>query len=295
MLQIILSITFLSIIGIIAFFIYFNHLVQRSFRVDHIANKQIPADFNIEYQNLLIETSGKKRNQVWDLNPGSDAPIIIFVHGWATSAAVLIPLAGSLVKNWRPVLLNVRNHGDSSDEKYTTILTFKDDIINTINYFEKNGSGQKHFILAGHSMGGAAVLAAAADDPRIKGVISISTFANLQDLVSLALKEKNVPGLFIKSIIHYIEFRIGEEFNNLSPVTTINQFHSPVLLVHGLNDLIVSIDNMEAIKDSANRAAVKTYICNEDDHSSILRNKNLSGVLDRFINGCLIQNGDEQV
>lgn len=281
--KIIISIIFLSITGIAALFIFFNYILQRIFHLPHVPNTKTPKDFELKYEDVLIPTVHGKKIQIWDLNPQKKAPVIIGVHGWANTSDKLLPVAKYLVRKWRVFLLNTRNHGGSDDDSYTTIIKYKDDLFKTIDYVIQKTGSPIDIILLGHSLGGAAVLYAAAKDARIKGVISISSFADMEEVMRAGFFKGKFPRAFTRSMLTYIEFRIGENLKRLSPLFTINKFKSPALIIHGTKDETVDFENMNRIVKSATRKNVHQLIMKDHSHSSLLEETQLAVEIDRFL------------
>ena len=75
MLNLILSIIFISVLGIVAFFIFFNYLLQRTFHIEHVESKISPEKFGFDAHEHFISVEHHKRIQVIDLNPTKIAPI----------------------------------------------------------------------------------------------------------------------------------------------------------------------------------------------------------------------------
>ena len=284
MADVILSIVLVSAIGIIAFFILFNYALQRSFHIEHVYTEHHPKDFGFKQsREILIETGGHKRIEIWDLNPSKAAPVIIGVHGWANTSEKLLPIAQNLADRFRIILVNTRNHGKSDDEKYSTLINYSEDLLSAIKYAAEQTNGTQPVFLIGHSMGGAAGIYTAGKDNRVKGVVSISTFANLNDIMSKEFLAKKVPPWFIQRLTSYIEFRLGVNLNELSPETTINRIKIPVLIVHGDNDPVVDVQCSERIEQAALGKNVKRVVLQGHDHSSLLFDEKTAKIIKEFL------------
>lgn len=270
MLELIIYIFFLSIVGIAIIFQFFNYILQRIFDLPHIPNDKQPEDFNLNASNILIPLPHHKKIQLWDLNPKNPAPIILGVHGWANSASRLLYLGSALTSNWRVFLLNTRNHGESSDEKYITLLQYSEDLITAIDYITTELNCSQKICLLGHSLGGAAALYTATIDNRVKGVISISTFADLEKMITTGFLRKRMPTSIASSMIKYIEFRVGKRLRHLSPLYTVGKFTGPVLLLHGTKDKTIPFAELNQIMKSAKRPNVFKSAISGQTHSSIM-------------------------
>lgn len=287
MIDVILSIVIVSALGIIAFFILFNYVLQKSFHIDHVDAKQLPKDFGFDCEDRLIETEDDKKIQIWDLNPQKIAPVIIGVHGWANTAEKLLPLAKGLADDYRIILVNTRNHGKSDDEKYSTLINYSEDLLSTIRYAKERTNDSQPIILLGHSMGGAASIFTASKDNHIKAVVSISTFASLHDIMLKEFHNRKVPAWLIQTLLSYVEFRLGVHLAELSPITTINNISVPVLILHGSNDPVVDVECSERIEKAAENKNVKRVVLPNHDHSSLLMDNDLPKYINEFLSTVL--------
>ncbi len=283
MLKIFLYIFFLSATGIIAFLIFLNFILTKIFYLPHTENKEIPETYNLNYQNRFIVTAHHKKVQVWDINPGASGPVLIGVHGWANTASSLLPLAAGLPADRRICLINTRSHGESDDEKYMTLVKYAEDIAALIQDIEENSENFSGVVLIGHSLGGAAVLWAASQDKRVKGVATIGTFADLETMMRDGFIQDKLPKGFIGSLITYIEFRIGERMKNISPLETVKIFRGPVLLVHGTKDKVVEFTDSNKIHKAARRENASHFVMKGFGHSDLLKEKALSERLEQFL------------
>jgi len=283
MLKIILSIFFLSITGIAAFIVFLNFILNKIFYLPHIKNQKTPDDYNMAYTNKFITTKHNKKIQIWDINPDVTGPVLLAVHGWANTSDTFLALAGKLSPNKRMILLNTRNHGDSEDEKYMTLLKYAEDISAVMDHLSAENQGSQNFVLIGHSLGGAAVLWAASKDERVKAVVTIGTFADLETMMRDSFIQNKMPQGFIGSLLTYIEFRIGEKMQNISPLKTVQTFQGPVLLVHGTKDEIVDFTDLNKIRKAAHRESADQFVMKGFGHSDLLTEEELATKIDQFL------------
>jgi len=107
---------------------------------------------------------------------GSGDPALVFVHGWCCDSNFWNAQIPIFAKTHKIIAIDLAGHGRSGKErKEWTIRGFGADIAAVIR--EEN---LKNVILIGHSMGGAAIIEAAALCPgRILGLIGVDTFHDL--------------------------------------------------------------------------------------------------------------------
>lgn len=285
--EIAIYIIILSIIGILALYFLFTHLVHKLFALQHVPNTKTPKDFGItDYIDLRIETTDKKNIQLWDINPNGKDATVFAIHGWANTAEKLLPIAKVLAEKYRVVLINARNHGDSDSDHYSTIIKFKEDILSALEYFEiKNNC-----IIVGHSLGGGASLLTASLRDDIDGVVCIASFANLEKFMRGKFLKGKMPRFFISSMIKYIESHAEMRMKQVSPINTIKKISSPVLLAYGNKDETVDFEDAQKIKEAAISNSNTELITMENhSHSSLLEDPLLAEKINSFINNIVLQ------
>ena len=284
MVKIILYILLLSVIGIMAFFLFLNSILHRIFYHSPIPNKRTPADLKLEFKEIFIETVHRKKLQVFEIPAKVNSQLVFLcVHGWANTVDNFLEIAVHLVKMGNVYLLNTRNHGESDAESSMTIIKYVTDIRQTVDYIQKKLGQQTKIILLGHSLGGAAALLTAQEDKRISAVISISSFADMKKILHDGFLKSNVPGWFINSLLTYIEFRIGRSLNEVSPAETIKNVSVPVMLIHGTKDEVVEFNEFEKILKEARKNLVEKYVAKGHNHSSLLKDENVAVAITNFI------------
>ncbi len=163
------------------------------------------------------------------------------------------------------------SEGDFSDSNFSSNI---DDITAAAQYLNKNYNAPA--ILIGHSLGGAAVLAAANMIPTVKAVVTVgapSEPAHVQHLIQSASEEIETTGS-AKVQIGQQSFNIKKQFlediNQQTLQNKIQHLGKALLILHAPQDRIVSIDNAEKIYVAAKHP--KSFISlDKADH--LLSNK----------------------
>ncbi len=278
--------TALFLLGVFLFFWAFIHyMVYRAFHFSAIPEQKKPdiQIFNKYYETLILTDNGKQI-QIYDLNPESSANVVVVaIHGWANTSEIFLPMAQEISKFTRFFMVNARNHGGSDQERLMNILKFESDLRHAIDYALSTVKKKKGLIVVGHSLGAAASILAAGDDERVDGVISISSFADVRQIMFSGFLQKKVPVWLIKIVLKYIEWKIGRPYDEISPVRVISRFHKPTLLIHGSKDTLVPKEDMEIIFRSAKRDNVETYLAEGHSHSSLLKDPEVIRVIKNFI------------
>jgi pimeloyl-ACP methyl ester carboxylesterase len=98
---------------------------------------------------------------------GTGDPPMVFVHGWTCNRSHFAPQVAHFSPRHRCLSVDLRGHGESDKpEQDYTIDAFADDVAWMCDQL-----GVKNAVLAGHSMGGAIVLALAARRPDLARAI----------------------------------------------------------------------------------------------------------------------------
>ncbi len=279
--KIVIYIIILSIVGILALYFLFTHLVQRLFSLPHIANSKKPEDYGItDYRDLRINTADNKKIQVWDINPNGKNITVYAIHGWANTAEKFLPIAKVLSQNYRVILVNSRNHGESDTTDYSTIANFKDDLSTTLDHFKT----ENKTVIIGHSLGGGASLLTASLRQDIDGVVVIASFADLEKYMRNKFLKGKMPKIFITSMINYVEIHSQIHMKEVSPINTIKKITIPVLLAYGTEDKTVDYDDCHKIIEAAVGNNNAELISMEGhSHSSLLDDPLLADKINTFI------------
>ncbi len=286
--KLILIIFFLSLSGVFGFFLFINLLVKKIFYLPRVAHENYPQDHGLSAREILLKTIRKRRLQVWQIEP-VEAPqaILVAIHGWANTSSIFLPMAARLNRNYRWFLVNTRNHGESDMDGAASIVKFKQDLQVCLNYIFRNNSESLPVFLIGHSLGAAASILTAAEKPEISGVVSIASFANLEQLLrSRFLSGRYTEGL-IRGLIRYLEFMAEKSLYELSPVGVIDRVTQPMMLLHGGQDQVISPECLPILLSKITHPNVIHHLFKEHTHSSLLAAEPVIEIIDEFITNFL--------
>jgi len=250
-------------------------LLHIGFIPPRIKEDKTPKDFAMNYEQLDIVTDKNKHLFAWfiasntqdKIQEAKNLPLIIIVHGWGSSAALMLPIARVFHKEGSHVLLfDSRCHGQSDGDTYSALPRFAEDLDHAIEYAKKSLSFNGNIILLGHSVGAGAVLFSSSKRDDIAAVISISAFGSPQWLMTRYFENFKLPKPLIRFLLAYIQWIIGHSFAEIAPVNTIKKMTIPVLLVHGTHDNTVPIEDAYAIQDNHKG---RLLIIDGADHDSV--------------------------
>jgi pimeloyl-ACP methyl ester carboxylesterase len=245
-------------------------MMMRSFKIKPEKHLKTPADHGIAFEEVRYPTKNGKQLYAWWVPDNSNAPTLILVHGWGRSAGRLMPYIKNLYgKGFNLLAFDSRNHGESDEDDFSSMLKFAEDICAGIDFVidEKQLKNQDIYLL-GLSIGGAASIYSAAHDHRIKKVITIGAPANPADVMAYQMKKKHIPKAFIWMLFEIIQFRIGIRFKNLSAEKNIRQAIAQFLIIHGEKDRVVLLDQGEKLFWATKPEHAEFWVISDAGHSN---------------------------
>ncbi len=192
------------------------------------------------------------------------SPAVVLLHGWGGNASNLLPAAQALhLAGYAVLLMESRNHGRSDVDDHSSLPRFAEDLDRAIDWLRAQKCVDADRLVAlGHSVGGAAVLLCASRRHDLRAVISVAAFAHPEQLMRRWFASRRVPYWPLGWLVNrYLERVIGARFDDIAPVTTLAKTHCPILLVHGLQDDTVPIEDARRILHSQIRSDVTLMEC----------------------------------
>jgi uncharacterized protein len=205
--------------------------------------------------------------------------LIVYLHGSADNRESGLGFAHRFVPQGFDVLAyDSRAHGDSEGDACTYGFYEKLDLARALDSMKADSA-----ILFGTSLGGAVALQAAADDPRVIGVIAQSSFSDLDTVV-----RQRAP--FIASAAEVdAALRLAEErgrfqVSEVSPARSATRIRVPVLLIHGDRDRETPPSHSQAIF-AALAGPKELFLVPGAGHNDTLANAETWARIDRWLNG----------
>lgn len=167
---------------------------------------------------------------------------VVYLHGLSDNRGSSLWLAQHLTGRGFDVLAyDSRAHGDSGGDACSYGFHEKRDLARVLDALE-NGP----FLLLGNSMGAAVALQAAADDPRIAGVVSVATISDLRtaalERAPFFARRRQVEEALAMAE-HEGRFRVAD----VSPVAAASRIRCPVFLIHGQDDKETPADHSRRV------------------------------------------------
>ncbi len=167
---------------------------------------------------------------------------VIYLHGRNQNRDTSVVLAHRLVPlGYNVLAYDSRAHGTSGG-RYTTFGYYeKRDVSRAIDFL-----GVDHVVLAGVSLGAAVAIQSAAEDPRVAGVVAISSFSSLEEVVRDRLP-RFIPEGQIRGAFRVVESRARMRVKDVDAVHAASHVEVPVLLLHGDLDRFTPLAHAERI------------------------------------------------
>jgi pimeloyl-ACP methyl ester carboxylesterase len=198
----------------------------------HPSRRPVGTPPALRHQDVAFDSDGVVlHGWLFPAAANSRAVTVVYMHGVGDNRASGVWIAERLVKRGFDVLAyDSRAHGDSGGDACTYGFFERHDLRGALDTL-----GIHRAILVGVSLGAAVALQAAADDPRIMGVVAVATFS---DLVSIARDRAPfiASGTQIREAFALAEREANFRVADVSPVKAAARIHVPVLLVHGADD-----------------------------------------------------------
>lgn len=155
---------------------------------------------------------------------------VIYLHGVADNrGSGRRVIARMRAAGFDVIAYDSRAHGGSDGAACTYGFYEKDDLRSVID----GVSGP--LILIGTSMGAAVALQAAANDPRVSGIVAAEVFSDLET-VARERAPRVLSGAAVAAAFRLAEMEASFRVADVSPVRAAASIHAPVLLIHGALD-----------------------------------------------------------
>ena len=212
-----------------------------------------PAVLASAAQVLAIPVSDGIVLSSWYAGRGSEAPLVIFFHGYSTEKTRLLPEAREILAMGAAVLLvDFRGSGGSSESYATLGMLEAEDVAAAVRYAQEH-LPHSTLVLYGQSMGSAAILRAIhAHAVQPAGVILESVFDSMLGTVRNRFDSMGVPSFpAAELLVFWGGHQFG--FNGFAhnPVDYAQALECPALFLHGADDPRATLAEGRRVFDAA--------------------------------------------
>jgi fermentation-respiration switch protein FrsA (DUF1100 family) len=199
-----------------------------------------PTDYHLASERVAFTTHDGLTLRGWFIPAQNPRGTIIVCHGYTGECTPDLQYAPLFHQhNFNTLYFDFRGHG-MSDGNYTSLVYYERfDVLAALDCLKARGITRAG--LFGLSMGGAIALATAPLSPRIVGVVSDCTFAELWRVVAHHSIKRGVPG-FLSKIIGWLvvaiaSLRLRANLFSADPIHRIGEISPrPILLMHAEKD-----------------------------------------------------------
>lgn len=196
----------------------------------------------------------------WEWGAG---PLVVLAHGWGSRAGRWSTLARALLAaGYRVVAYDAPAHGRSSG-RMASMPEFARALRAVVGHY-----GPVHG-LVGHSLGGAAVALALADDLRATRAVLIAAPADVTVFANRFAEVLRISPRVRAAMQHNLEARLEVLWKDLHLPTIIRRISTPALVIQDRDDSDVTVADAEAI--AAAWPAAELFLTDGLGHRTIVR------------------------
>lgn len=279
---------FLSLAGLIG---GTNVAIRRGLAAPRVVEQGCPAEA-LPWRDAELPTANGKCLRGWFIPAGERAPALVVMHGWGGNAEMMLPLAAPLhAAGYAVLLINARCHGRSDDDSFASLPRFAEDIEASLNWLSSQADVDAARLgIVGHSVGAGAALLVASRRSDLRAVVSLAAFAHPATMMRRWLAGKHIPYWPLGAyILAYVQRVIGHRFDDIAPCNTIARASCPTLIVHGLEDDTVPVDEARQIHAAGPGHLVELLLVpgSHDEYGDVARQMaELGRFLERSMGRC---------
>ena len=163
--------------------------------------------------------------------------VVILAHGYTWTRNGSIKYAQMFYKlGYTCLIYDQRGHGANTTD-YCTMGYLEGKDLDDIIYWVQNEFPNLPIGLHGESMGGATVMMALKENPRLQFVIEDCGYSSLYELIKYKLKQMHlIPALFIRTTDWFLKISRGYHLKDVNPAEVVSKSKVPLLIIHGQDD-----------------------------------------------------------
>ena len=220
----------------------------------HVPRRLGPTPLNAI--TVAVVAEDKVNLTAWWLQPSKpNGSCVVVLHGIADSRVSTVGFAPMFLSEGYAVLLpDSRAHGASEGRFVTYGLLEKYDVIGWANWMRR--AGCRNLYGLGESLGASVLIQAAEVQPVFAAIVAECPYADLRETAEYRIRQMlRMPGfaavpaarIVVSAGTLYAKWVHGLNFEEVSPIRSIAHASSPILLIHGLNDLRTPPSNSEKL------------------------------------------------
>jgi fermentation-respiration switch protein FrsA (DUF1100 family) len=214
-----------------------------------------PFEFGVSFEPVeFAPPSGDHLVHGWFLAHEETTRVIVLCPGYRGQKADLLGIGMHLWREGNNVLLfDYHGHGHGWGAPVTLGFREVDDVLGALDYVQQRVPGAVIGLL-GYSMGAAVAIMGAARRLEVRAVVADSAFATHWGVVEYNFKRVlRLPAApFLVLADQLMAWRAGYRFREVEPLRDVARIAPrPLLLIHGLEDTIISPQDSQRLYDAA--------------------------------------------
>lgn len=217
-----------------------------------------PANYGLNYKEVEFKSADEHIDlKGWFISPESyNGMTIVIAHGYRKNRIQDDVPALKLVRQltdrgYQTFMFDFRNSGQSGGDLTSVGQFEKYDLLGAVQWLKQNTTGKIGVI--GFSMGGATAMLAAAEDTAIAGLVSDSSFHNLDEYLRENLSVwSGLPEFpFTSLIMTLIPPVTGTDPHEVNPLRAVEKIYPrPILFIHGKADQSIPYSSSQRLAET---------------------------------------------
>ncbi|HXW01325.1 MAG TPA: alpha/beta fold hydrolase, partial [Anaerolineae bacterium] len=243
-------------VGYVALSAYAGHTLTTPKR---IFEPEKAAVFGIAPEEVKFPAADGLEIAGWFIPAAASDKALILIHGRNVSRTQnfdgeFAEFGAAMQRRGFAVLtIDLRGHGQSADARCTFGLTERRDVIGAFNWLKQRGYQPNKIAILGVSLGAAAAVGAAADDPEIGVLVLDSGFAEIYPIMQqLWPSGSGLPGIFMPSTLLVGQWLTGYDLTSARPVKELERMAPrPILIIHSVLDPETPVEHAYQLRAAA--------------------------------------------
>jgi pimeloyl-ACP methyl ester carboxylesterase len=195
-----------------------------------------------------------RRRTGWWLETSGATATVVLVHGFGATPADLAPIARHLVGRGHAVVMTDQRE---LPRLPTSAAELERDapwgpIVDATGWVRDRPEAADGVVIIGHSMGGAATLAAAVREPDlVRGVVTLGAIADPR-----TTRMAGIPAVLNRRAADLMSKRLGRDVSAEVGVGAMRDLTCEVVVAHGLRDRVVPVRNARLLAGANSRATL---------------------------------------
>ena len=195
-----------------------------------------PGDLDVPFDAWTLDRPGGVRLPVWDVaGLDREGPVLVLLHGWGRSRLTWLPFLESWrTRGRRVVMIDLQGHGDATP---ASAALGDADVEDVVALTERLALDEDvPLVLIGRSLGATVGILAAAEAPRVDGVVAVAPYETLAVPLGNRIRLRGLPGVPTTRLAILALSLLGRRPRSTAKAAS--RLTSPLLVVQGGKDQI---------------------------------------------------------